>query len=75
MPSCSGLKSNFAHLQAHDEQLLCLGMLAECYPADRIKARPVTEKDLVEDLTPVNLAGKGFTCDIMRIDHSGITLM
>jgi hypothetical protein len=30
----SSLRSNFAHLQTHDEQLLRLGMLAERYFAE-----------------------------------------
>ena len=31
MMSRPSLTSNFAHLQAYDEQLLRLGILAECY--------------------------------------------
>ena len=48
MESRSSLRSNFAHLRPHDEQLLRLGMLAERYFADDsntclLKLRQLTE--------------------------------
>src|SRR5262245_46316284 len=48
MPNSSRLKTNFVHLQEHDEQLVRLGMLAERYfPEDPntslLKLRQLTE--------------------------------
>lgn len=62
MKSNSPLRSNFAHLQAHDEQLLRLGILAE-----RIEARLATAQKTVERLTPATLA-KAFRGELVPRD-------
>jgi type I restriction enzyme S subunit len=62
MKSNSPLRSNYAHLQAHDEQLLRLGILAE-----RIEARHATAQKTVERLTPATLA-KAFRGELVPQD-------
>ena len=59
MPSRSGLKSNFAHLQAHDEQLLRLGMLAERYFAEDPNTCLLKLRQLAELLAQITASNVG----------------
>lgn len=59
MPSASGLTSNFAHLQAHDEQLLRLGMLAERYFAEDPNTCLLKLRQLAELLAQITASNVG----------------